>query len=290
MNPKIIILGSNGGIGKIILAKLKKNFNNFTFIKVVRNKPLNEDEIFWDYCSSLPECFQNAFLVINCARSHDYKHNIRFNKILNSQLSQETNIINFSSNCIFAKPSNSISKLIFKGDAYIREKLLIEKISRNRDKNFILRPTIVTGESSWQEFKINTESAKYVSVPKFNSSSTLKVITTEEVADFVIQLIQSDFKKIIPKEIFAKKINTVNFIANEIHQTKSRNIYFDNIIKNLFVVFLTSIFLPDNLVFRIQKNIINKSNSNTNNLTYNKEFKIQGMTRLYLFGEHTYES
>ena len=287
MNPKIIILGPNSGIGKVILAKLKKIFNNFKFIIVVRKEPLNADEIFWDYRSDLPECFRAAFLVINCARSDDYNHNIRFNKILNSQLSQETNFINFSSNCVFAKPSNYLSKLIFKGDAYIREKLLIEKISRNRLKNFILRPTIVTGESSWKEFKINIENARYVSAPKFNRSSKLKVITTEEVADFIVELIQSDFKKIIPKEMFTKKINTMDFIANEIHETKSRNIYFDNIIKNLITVFLTSIFLPNNIVFSLQKRIIKKSNPNTQNLSHNKEFKIQGMTRLYLFGGHT---
>ena len=285
MKPKVIVLGPKSGIGEAILFKLKKNCKNFNFFSVVRKPTVQSDVIFWDYQSDLPHDFRKSFLVINCARSDDFLYNINFNRILNEQLDSDTHFINFSSNCIFATPSNYFSKFFFKGDAYIREKLAIEKMSKVRSRNFILRPTIVTSESNWNNFIVNSQNAEYISTHKFNNESKIKIITTDEVAEFVNQLVLSNFKKTIPAEIFSNKILSIDFISNKIKISKTKNIYFDNSIKNFITAVLTSVLIPNFLVYRIQKIALKKNSEKNSKQT--KFFNIQGMTRLYLFGDHT---
>lgn len=285
MANKVIILGATGGIGKIISEKLNSEKFGFKIFKVVRYKPKANNEIFWDYQSSLPKEFDTAFLVINCARSYDFVHNIKFNKILLKQLKKNTYLINFSSNCIYAKPDNFLSRTIFRGDAYIREKLAIEKLSQKRKSTFILRPTIVTGESSWKDFLVSCDKVNTIFTPNKNKTSIIKIISSDEVGEFVKDLILSNFNIEVPKEIYTNKIDTNDFIFNKNKASRNSNIFFDSNLKNIFTIILTSIFIPNWLAFRLQLFVM--SRSKTSNYLDSEILKIEGMTRLYLFGGHT---
>ena len=285
MKNKLIILGASGGIGRIILRKLDRLTDQYDIYKVVRDKPNKNTEIFWDYKTNIPDIFKHAHLVINCARGNDFKNNIKFNKILITQLQKNTHLINFSSNCIYAKPNNFFTRLFFKGDAYIREKQQIEKISKNKLKNYILRPTIVPGESGWHDFLGICKKAKTVQAPDKNFNSSVKIISSDEVAEFIIDLIHNDFTSEIPDELYTSRVKSNKFINNIIETTNNANTFFDDKVKNFFTFILTSIFIPDWLVFKVQLLLVSKTGIKMTQKS--EDFKINGMTRLYLYGKHT---
>lgn len=283
---RICLLGPNSGIGKVILRYMNE-FTDTKIIKVVRNITNKENEIFWDYQSSLPTSIVNADIVINCARSKDFAYNVRFNKILYQSLSKNTKFINFSSNCIYAYPNGWVLKHLFAGDAYIREKKAIEKMNISPN-HFLIRPSIVLGESSWDEFKLKVKGAKTVFVPSYAKKSHLKVVTTEEVAIAVYELIREGFSKKLDGELYSKTLTINEFIDNDITFTDSKSIFFDNVIKNLLLNLLTLRFTPTAFVFYLQKFLI--SSVDKKNKTKNVQvsnYRVEGMTRLYICGKHT---
>ncbi len=285
MKDKIIILGASGGIGKIIFQKLNKFKHRFEIKRVVRHKSSDEDEIFWDYQNKLPKEFSESFLVVNCARSDDFNYNINFNKLLVAELKKETNLINFSSNCIFAKPKNPFVRMIFTGDAYIREKFKVEEVTKKRSNTFIFRPTIVTGEKGWSEFLKTCSNAKAVHVPDKNANSVIKTISSDEVGEIILDFILNRFTNDIPVELYTKKIKTTSFIDKETINIGNSRTFFNNIFKNFLTIILTSIFIPDWLAFKLQLIAVRKLKSDLK--IYPKTLLIEGMTRLYLFGNHT---
>ena len=287
MKNKIIILGASGGIGKIIFNKLNKFNDKFEIKRVVRHRSSDENEIFWDYQSKLPKEFNETFLVVNCARSDDFNHNINFNKLLVAGLKKETNLINFSSNCIFAKPKNFFTRVIFRGDAYMREKLKVEEVTKKRSNTFIFRPTIVIGEKGWSEFLQTCSNAKEVHVPDKNSNSVIKIISSNEVGEIILDFILSRLTNDIPDELYTRKIKTTAFIDKETVNIGNSRTFFNNIFKNYLTILLTSIFIPDWLAFKLQLIAVRKFKNDIK--IYPKILYIEGMTRLYLFGNHTHD-
>ena len=201
---RICLLGPNSGIGKVILKHIAE-LPDTTITKVVRQRSTDENEVFWDYASCPPDAIVNADIVINCARSKDFAYNVRFNAILYKSLSQTTKFINFSSNCIYARPNGWFANLLFAGDAYIREKKAVEKMNTSPN-HLLIRPTIVVGESSWDAFLSNVKAAQKVFVPSYAKSSKLKIITTEEVALAVRDLIRDNFAKQFEGELYTKTL------------------------------------------------------------------------------------
>mgnify|MGYP007000395896 len=128
----------------------------------------------------------------------------------------------------------------------------IEKISKNKLKNYILRPTIVPGESGWHVFLGICKKAKTVQAPYKNFNSSVKIISSDEVAEFIIDLIHNDFTSEIPDELYTSRVKSNKFINNIIETTNNANTFFDDKVKNFFTFILTSIFIPDWLVFKVQ--------------------------------------
>ena len=283
---KICLLGPNSGIGKVILKHIAE-LPDTTITKVVRQRTTDENEVFWDYASCPPDTIVNADIVINCARSSDFAYNVRFNSILYKSLSQTTKFINFSSNCIYARPNGWFSNLLFAGDAYIREKKAIEKMNTSPN-HFLIRPTIVVGESSWDAFLSNVKNAQQVFVTSYAKNAQLKIITTEEVALAVRDLIRDNFAKQFEGELYTKVVAIHEFLDNEITFSDSKAVFFDSMIKNLLLHFLTARFLPTPIVFRLQRLLIKgNTKAKPNAVCQNLDLTIEGMTRLYLCGKHT---
>ena len=283
---KIALLGPNSGIGKVILEHIAE-LPDTSITKVVRLRPSGEDEVFWDYVSYPPDEIVNADIVINCARSSDFAYNVRFNSILYRRLSKTTKFINFSSNCIYARPNGWIQDLLFAGDAYIREKKAVEKM-RNSPNHLLIRPTIVVGESSWDTFLNTVKGAKQIIVPSYAKESKLKVITTNEVALAVCDLIKSNFSKQFEGELYTKTVAIHEFLNNEIKFSDSKTVFFDSVVKNMLLHLLTARFLPTPIVYRLQSFLI-KDNKSTkpSKVCKNMKLSIEGMSRLYLCGKHT---
>lgn len=283
---KICLLGTSSGIGKVIL-KYISALPNTSITKVVRQRPTGEHEVFWDYTSYPPNEIINADIVINCARSLDFTYNVRFNSILYKSLSQTTKFINFSSNCIYARPNGWLANLLFTGDAYIREKKAVEKMNTSPN-HFLIRPTIVVGESSWDTFLCNVKGAQQIVVPSYAQSSQLKVITTNEVALAVLELIKNNFSKQCERELYTKIVPIHEFLNNQVNFSNSKTVFFDNPFKNLLLHILTARFLSSSIVYRLQSLLINgKPKAKPNEICKDFDLTIEGMTRLYLCGKHT---
>ncbi len=283
---KICLLGPNSGIGRAILNHIAE-MPDTILIKVVRETATDDKEIFWDYTSCPPDAIVNSDIVINCARSKDFAYNVRFNLILYKSLSQTTKFINFSSNCIYARPNGWFSNFLFAGDAYIREKKAIEKMNISSN-HFLIRPSIVLGESSWNLFLSIIKDAQKVFVPSYADTAFLKVITTEEVAVAVRDLIKGNFAKQFEGEFYSKTVTIQEFLDKEITFSDSKTVFFDSAIKNLLLHFLTARFLPTPIVFHLQRLLIKgNTKAHPKEVSGNLDFTIEGMTRLYLCGKHT---
>jgi len=282
---KVVVLGANGGLGQQV-CKLLGREKNVELISVIRDlTQQSENKVFWDYLSRLPKAAACANVVVNCARSSCYEYNIRFNKLIVNSLSEHTVLLNISSNCIFAEPRGTLSKLLFKGDAYIREKAEIEAITNEHNNTFQIRPTIVLGESGWDEFLARVKKSKKVFVPKVSSGAKVKVIYANEVAEFVCSLIKSGFKSTVEEELYTSILPLEVLLNSTVEYSATTNNYFNSLLNNLFMFFLVSRFIPNWVVYKVQSKIISSNISKVNTTVDNLD--IQGMTRLYLSGAHT---
>ncbi len=280
----VIVLGGNGALGRSVMGLLGVN-SKINLNVVVRDKMLcSERMIFWDYISPLPEQLRDADVLVNCARSNNFAANVAFNKILIRTLPPSVRLINISSNAVFAKPNGFLSRWLFKGDAYIREKKLIEKESLNRDNTIILRPTVVTDEGGWKAFFILCKSAGRIIGPIGGENSRVKVTKRDHIAKSIENCILS--MQDVPKEMFESFEPVGKVIGQEIvFCAKSYN-FFNNSIKNVLTIILSSWLVPDRVTFFIQNVILNRTKSSDSSVGYS-EVVIEGMTRLYLFGDHT---
>jgi hypothetical protein len=280
----VIVLGGNGALGRSVVGLLGVN-SKINLYVVVRDKMLCSDRmIFWDYISPLPKQLRDADVLVNCARSNNFAANVAFNKILIRTLPPSVRVINISSNAVFAKPHGLRSRWLFKGDAYIREKKLIERESFNRDNTLILRPTVVTDEGGWKAFFISCKSAGRIIGPVGGENSRVKVTKRDHIAKSIENCILS--KQDVPKELFESFEPVGKVIGREIvFCAKSYN-FFNNSIKNVLTIILSSWLVSDRVTFFIQNAILNRTKSSDSGVGYS-EVVIEGMTRLYLFGDHT---
>ena len=280
----VIILGSNGALGRSVVERLKKN-SKINLILVIRDEALvTEKTIFWDYHSCIPEQFKKADVVVNCARSDDFAFNAAFNRKLLSSLPCKVKLINISSNAVFAQPNGLLSRILFKGDAYIREKKLIEKYSSHRANTLILRPTVVIDEGGWKSFFSSCRMADQVIAPAGGEESRIKITRREHVAITIESCIFGNQN--LSSELFEsiEDVNTV--IGCEIQYSKSSYNYFDSALKNVLMIFFSSWVLPDRLAFILQNAILSRSAQANPDVKFSK-LRIDAMTRLYLFGRHT---
>jgi len=280
----VVILGSNGALGRSVVERLRKN-SSLSLTLVIRDKALiTEKTIFWDYRSCIPEQLKKADVVVNCARSDDFAFNVVFNRNLLRSIPCTVKLINISSNAVFAQPNGLLSRIFFKGDAYIREKKLIEKYSSNRSNTSILRPTVVIDEGGWKSFFSSCRLANQVIAPARGEGSRIKITTREHVAITIENCIFGNQN--LPSELF-ESIEAVNaVIGREMVYSKNSLNYFDSAIKNVLLIFLSSWILPDRLAFMLQNVILRRSAQANSNVKLST-LRIDGMTRLYLFGGHT---
>jgi hypothetical protein len=280
----VIVLGGNGALGRSVMGLLGVN-SKINLYVVVRDKMLCSDRmIFWDYNSTLPEQLRETDVLVNCARSNNFAANVAFNKILIRSLPPSVRLINISSNAVFAKPNGLLSRWLFKGDAYIREKKLIERESLNRGNTLILRPTVVTDEGGWKAFFISCKSADRIVGPVGGENSRVKVTKRDHIAKTIENCILSN--QDVPKELFESLSPVSMVIGREIVFRDNSYNFFNSFIKNVLLIILSSWLVPDRVTFFIQNAILNRTES-SNLDSGESELVIEGMTRLYLFGDHT---
>lgn len=283
---KIVILGATGALGSAVVDRLSSEAKVCP-VKVSRS--LNQDSngtIIWDYKSPLPGEIRNADVVINCARSDRYIDNIRFNNILCRDLPLSCKFVNVSSNCVFAQPRSFWGRLLFKGDAYIREKKVIEKLTAERENSLLFRPTIVSDEGGWSQFLNSVRSSGTVISPFDSNKSVVKVISRAGVAERIVSYVLGNDSR-IESEIFDSEMTVSDFIAREVIISGRKSTYFRSLLKNFLLSLLCSRFLPDSVVFKLQRFILAKKSNDISSMDYISDFNIEGMTRLYLFGRHT---
>jgi len=280
----VTILGGNGALGYSVVELLKKN-PKIVLKFVVRDKALSaQNTVLWDYCSTLPQQLRETDVVVNCARSTNFGANVAFNKILIRSLPPSVRLINISSNAVFAKPNGRLSRWLFKGDAYIREKKLIERESLNRDNTLILRPTVVTDEGGWKSFFISCKSAGRIIGPVGGENSRVKVTKRDYIARTIENSILSN--QYVAKELFESHAPVGTVIGREIVFGENSYNFFNSSIKNILLIILSSWLVPDSVTFFIQNAILTRTESSDSDAG-DSELVIEGMTRLYLFGDHT---
>jgi hypothetical protein len=282
---KVLLLGASGGLGSAVYEELCRS-KRAIVVKVVRvNALMEQGSVYWDFASIPPELFNTVDVVINCARSSDYKFNIRFNKILCDFLDSRIPLVNISSNCVLARPGKDILSYFFKGDAYIREKKAIETMYLVRRNTICLRPSVVLDEGGWLDFFSDCRLSNDVIVPSACSGSMIKTITRCSVAKQVVNASLNNSNQ-ISDEMYDDVLNVEKLLGSNISHSTNKNNYFDSSVKNLLLSVLNAYFMPDWLVYILQHRLVGgkKNQSSNSEVEY---ISVQGMTRLYLFGDHT---
>ena len=90
----------------------------------------------------------------------------------------------------------------------------------------------------------------------------------------------------MPKELFEFLAPVSTVIGREIVFRENSYNFFNSFIKNVLLIILSSWLVPDKVTFFIQNAILNRTES-SNLDSGESELVIEGMTRLYLFGDHT---
>ena len=279
----VVLLGPGSGIGRRILQKLQED-QGVRVTCVVRDRgEEGQGRAFWDFASPLPRPLLEADVVINCARSPNYAFNVVFNRRLYRELPPSVLFINFSSNCIYAKPRNGFARWLFKGDGYIREKKAIERAASARSRSVLLRPTIVAEEGGWARFLAQVRQAPKVTAPSYARSAWVKVISADSVAHEVLRCLQHEGHR-PPRELFAEVVPLVDFLGVDARWDGRPRTYFESALKNLLLHILNAWILPDALVYALQGRLPQGAGRAPGEPG---PFVIDGMTRLYLSGEQT---
>jgi hypothetical protein len=284
MTITVAVLGSTGTLGSSVVRKLSE-YSEFNVISVVRDRASNEGECYWDYSLPVPDDVLNANVVVNCARSISFSENIRITKVLCDELPDSTLFLNISSNCVSASPRSLFSKLLYKGDAYVREKRVLEKITLNRPDAIVLRPTIVPDEGGWRRFLQECTLATIINCPFDVQDSMVDISTRKFVGEEILRIILMEKPPSIV-DIVEKTISVRDFIQGPFTVNSCSNTFYDSFLKNVIASALCSILLPDCVAFKIQERLQRRIKSDSRE-TPTSEIFIDGMTRLYLFGGHT---
>lgn len=282
MRTKVCILGSTGALGRKLTSELESQ-DRFEVLKVVRDSSQikTSKTIYWNFKDALPHKILDCDFIINCARDRlDFQTNVNLNKLLINELGSTGKLILISSNCIYAKPNGRIAQFLFKGDAYIREKLLLEKHATNTKTN-ILRPTVVVDEGSWSKI-IHNPKIQTVVAPRSSQDSHIKIATAGHVSNVIIDLLKGTNSTAKSDEVFEEIVNIQTLFRNNVEFRLSNRNFFESHLKNFFATALCSAVLPDKWAFFLQRRLLPKSSDDsTQNLT------LTGMTRLYLCGKQT---
>ena len=280
-----VLLGSSGALGASVAARLLEE--NIQFLTVTRNpQHTGEKIIFWDYKSRVPKEITSAKLVINCARGQNFSENINVAKNLIRQIEPLSRLVLIGSNCIYARPCGRIATFFFSGDAYIREKKIIEQLAKSRSNVHILRPTIVTGEGAWTRFLESAGRAENVYVPSGATSSVVKTITRAEVAELVFEVaFKSSAKDKKSDELYTRQLKLEEFLGRPLEATLSNNSFEESWLKNLITIIFCSWLLPFRVKAMLQQQLMGRSGGSDN--LFKHDLKMSGMTRLYLCGAHT---
>ena len=287
--PKVILLGANGALGRIIASQLIERGIDFT--RVVREQKqaiAGERCLFWDYKSRPPEPLLSAEYVINCARGASFLANVEVAKWLAETISPSTQLILFGSNCIYAQPSGAAARFFFSGDAYICEKRSIEKIAAGRNNITVVRPTIVVDEGGWADFLSSLTTASRIHVPQLEFLSRLKVTSCDDVATHVVDLINNTGELATPTELFSEITSLNDFLGNtEIVADLSNNTFTEGFFHNLAITIFCSWLTPFWLKASIQQRALRAEKKQDDKCA--SDSYLSGMTRLYLCGRHTHQ-
>lgn len=280
---KIILLGSKGALGSRVASLLDDK--NISYRSVTRD-PTDLDGLYWDYRGSVPSEIANATCIIHCARGPEFRSNVAAVKALLRDASTETKIILIGSNCVFASPKNTFTRVFFAGDAYILEKKKIEKLAKTRAKTILLRPTVVRDEGGWKAFLRSVERAGVVKIPRGSEGSRIKIIDSVDVAREIIKHVTGSTSELVFDDLHTDIVSLCDFFCpTGVVYDLSDNSFFDGFLKNAGAFFLCSIFIPFEVKAFIQQQLIKSRQPGASH--DGGELRVNGMTRLYLCGGHT---
>jgi hypothetical protein len=280
---KIILLGAKGALGAQVASLLDEE--NISYRSVTRDAT-DCDGLHWDYVGSVPSEMANASCIIHCARGPEFNSNVAAVAALLRDASAETKIILMGSNCVFATPKNTLSRIFFAGDAYILEKKKIEKLAKTRPNTIVLRPTVVRDEGGWKTFLRGIKSADTVRLPRGSKDSRIKIIDSVDVAHEILKHVFSSNSEPISDELYSDIVPLSEFLRSKgVVYGLSDNTYFDGFLKNAIVSFLCSVFIPFRVKAFVQQQFIKPKEPVVNQ--GGGELCVDGMTRLYLCGGHT---
>ena len=163
-------------------------------------------------------------------------------------------------------------------------KKYIEKLSLNRANTLILRPSIVVDEGGWLLFLKSCKFAGEVIAPAGGEVSHVRITKRVHVARTIESYIFGDLE--VPNELYESIDSVGEIIGRQLIYGNNSNNYFDNSIKNILMVILCSWAIPDRLAFIIQRFAVSRIRT-TGSSNKSSELVVDGMTRLYLFGNHT---
>ncbi len=284
MLNRIVIIGS-GLIGKSLYNHLKSFELNVKLISSTIDN-LDDDIIFWDYYGDIPSAIINADLVINAGRSNDRLGNIAFVKRLLDVSNRKFKLLQFSSVAVLSCPKG-LFRFFYRGDAYVREKLAIEKLVRNASDACFLRPgVIIELGSSWHSYFHNKN--KHIHVVLLNPDAYIDITSCSVINSFLLKYI-SDGAPCNVVDNLNSKVPINSIFAMPIIKGKTSNNFFDNYFKNFLFSLYVSKFIPDFLIFildRVKSRTLNISETSLNLDVplFEGPATVDGMARLYLNG------
>lgn len=284
---KVALLGASGSLGVQVKQRLATR-SDIELLIVSRSKEPLSSSIHWNFKSTPPDELLSVDAVVNCARSIHHLHNVRFNRILYKTLPPSVRFVNVSSNCIYARPQGALECKFFRGDGYIREKLIIEDMAKDRPNSILIRPSVVPDEGGWKKFLADARRADRVIFPTNSAACRIKIVSARTVAEKIETSLTTSISDHPQSELASDRPTLEGFLKKDICRQATTRTYYENPIKNLLVVLLNSRFLPDTLVLALQGEIIRRRHqSPAVSTALRPTLTIEGMTRLYLCGAHT---
>lgn len=284
MLNRIVIIGS-GLIGKNLYNYLKGSGLSVKLISS-RYDHSDDDVVYWDYCGEIPSVIVNADLVINAGRSKDRLGNISFVKRLLDIPNRSFKLLQFSSIAVLSCPKGWF-RFLYRGDAYVREKIAIEKLVRNAPDAHYIRPGVINElGSSWYSYF--NDKNNHMCVALLNSDACID-ITSCSVINSYLSMYISEGAICEAGEKLNSKVPINNIFTISILKAKTSNNFFDNSFKNFLFSIYVSKFIPDFLVFALDK--VKSKALNTSNESSNVDLPliegvatVDGMARVYLNG------
>ena len=140
-------------------------------------------------------------------------------------------------------------------------------------------------EGGWARFLKEALLASTILAPAGHSQSMVKIVSAEKVAEVIVTTALLHGADSMPTEIYSQTISAQKFLDAPVIETSSTNSYFNNWMLNLSMSIFCSFLIPFIFKSLVQEKLASKS-MNPESIK-NRELKISGMTRLYLYGEQT---